>query len=85
MATKYIQATNTGEGFITHIDQETDGLTFAGAPADIWTVTGTTSNINAWSTRVSGISKTKTAAQGLIDASLVGVVDDQGNPVTFTL
>jgi len=86
MATKYIQATNTGQGFITHSDQEVDHLSFAGAPADVWTVTGTTSAINAWSSRVSGTTLTKTAAQTVIDASLVGVTDPiTGNAVTFAL
>ena len=86
MATKYIQAANTGQGFITHADQEVDNLSFAGAPADIWTVTGTTANINAWSSRVSGTTMTKTAAQAAIDASLVGVTDPlTGNAVTFVL
>jgi len=86
MATKYIQATNTGLGFITHEDQEVSNLAFAGAPADIWTVTGTAANITAWSTRVSGTTMTKSAAQASIDASLVGVTDPlTGSAVTFTL
>jgi len=85
MATQYIQAVNTGEGFITHPDSEVDTLVFLGNPADIWTVTGVTATINNWKTRVSGTSMTKAAAQTAIDASLVGVTDINGAAATYTL
>jgi len=87
MAIKYIQAVNTGDGFITHPDQETDVISFAGAPADIWTVTcANTAKITTWTTRVSGTVMTKAAAQAAIDASLVGVTDPITNAqATFVL
>jgi len=86
MATKYVKASNHGQGFITHEDQTTGGLSFAGAPADIWVVTGTTSTIKAWADRVSGTIITKKAAQAAIDASLDGVTDPMTNePASYTL
>jgi len=86
MTTKYVKAVNHGLGFITQEDQTIDGLSFTGAPADVWVVTGTTAAIKTWVNRVSGIITTKKAAQTAIDASLVGVTDPMtGNPVTYTL
>jgi hypothetical protein len=55
----YVQAVNTGDGFITHADQPT--LAFSGQVDNYWLVTGNNieplvneANIAAWATRVGG-------------------------------
>lgn len=64
MAEKYYIATYTGEGFITHTDQETDDLRFcicasSGTNCLVlvdYTDDGTTASV--WNSRVSGTEKT---------------------------
>jgi hypothetical protein len=69
----YYQAENTGEGFITHEDNELSHV--AGYPANIWVTDNT-----AWATRVGAVEKTKEEAQALVDAELVGQVYLSGHP-----
>ena len=52
---KYIKTTNSGKGFITHSDQEQDGLFFECLPGNITKITGSESFILLWKDRVSGI------------------------------
>ena len=69
MAEKYYVATFTGEGFITHVDQETDDLrfqicAFSGSDCLVlvdYTDDGTTAA--GWNSRVSGTEKTYNEAQ----------------------
>jgi hypothetical protein len=79
----YYQAENTGNGFITHYDNELAHV--AGYPANIWV----TENA-LWAVRVGAVEKTKAEAQVLIDTELEGVVypaglPNAGEPVIFIL
>ena len=69
----YYQAENTGEGFITHEDNELSHV--AGYPANIWITDNTT-----WASRVGAVEKTKVEAQALVDAELEGKVYPEGFP-----
>jgi len=69
----YYQATNTGKGFITHIENESAHV--AGYPGDVWVTENT-----AWATRVGAVSKTKVEAQSLVDAAIAGSVYPEGHP-----
>ena len=69
----YYQATNTGKGFITHIENESAHV--AGYPNDVWVTENT-----AWATRVGAVSKTKVEAQSLVDAAIAGSVYPEGHP-----
>lgn len=59
----YYQAENTGKGFITHAENETNFIT--GHPANIWETENT-----AWAERHGLTAITKEQAQALIDESL---------------
>lgn len=72
MALKYYTATNTGEGFITHEDNETNFIT--GHPGNLWTTKNT-----SWATRVGATEVTFEEAQAIISSSLSGTFD-----VTYT-
>jgi len=67
MAKQFIQAVNTGTGFITHEDQEVEGLSFTMVANDLWQVDGSTQSINTWKSRVSGTKLTAAKAKPLID------------------
>jgi hypothetical protein len=69
----YYQATNTGKGFITHLDNELAHV--AGYPGDVWVTENST-----WAARVGAISKTKVEAQALVDAAIAGTVYPEGYP-----
>ena len=69
----YYQVTNTGKGFITHIENESAHV--AGYPGDVWVTENT-----AWATRVGAVSKTKVEAQSLVDAVIEGSVYPEGHP-----
>lgn len=80
---KYYQVENTGEGFITYVDNETAHI--AGFPANIWATENTT-----WADRVGAVEKTKEEAQALIDAEIAGQIypeyhDLAGQQITITL
>lgn len=66
---KYIQATCSGKGFITHDDKEVDGLVFRGFPGDIWVVDGNGTKGNSWKSRNSGVEKTQTEAQSIVNGA----------------
>ena len=65
MSLKYYVATNTGKGFITHADNESNYI--EGHPGNVWTTENTT-----WATRVGAIEKTFSEAQALVSSSLIG-------------
>ena len=69
----YYHAINTGKGFITHEDNELEYI--SGHPGDIWV----TEN-SAWASRVGAVEKTKEEAQALVDASVFGLVYEEGHP-----
>lgn len=58
---RYVKATNTGLGFITHIDNET--MSFSGKANSIWAVSGDDNSIDDWIVRVGGIERTLAEAQ----------------------
>ncbi len=63
MVDRYIKATFTGKGFITHADQETQGLSFSimltlEDNVVYLKVTGEEAKINTWKSRVSGVDST---------------------------
>jgi hypothetical protein len=62
----YFVAENTGEGFITHEDNELSQI--FGYPANIWITENRT-----WAERVGAIEKTKEEAQALVDAEIEGI------------
>jgi hypothetical protein len=74
----YYQAENTGLGFITHEDNETAHV--AGYPGYIWVTDNT-----AWAERVGAVEKTLAEAQALVDAAIVGAVDETGQQIVITL
>ena len=51
---RYVKAVNTGEGFITHDDQEQNGMSFEDFGYDLWKVSGTQTNIDNWIARNNG-------------------------------
>lgn len=70
---KYYIAENTGEGFVTHEDNELGHV--SNYPSNIWV----TEN-EAWAARVGAVEKTKEEAQAILDAELAGQVYPEGNP-----
>lgn len=63
----YFIAENTGEGFITHEDNELAQV--LGFPANVWVTENRT-----WAERVGAVEKTKEEAQALVDAELDGLI-----------
>ena len=68
----YFHKTNTGKGFITHAENESAHI--SGYPGDVWVTENTT-----WATRVTATTKTKVAAQALVDAAIEGSVYEEGH------
>lgn len=64
---QYIQATNTGVGFITHDDR--DAFTIQGFLDDLW-VTDDSDAATAWIARVGGTTMNRDSAQALVDSSI---------------
>ena len=60
---KYYVAENTGKGFITHEENESNYI--QGFPANVYA----TEN-SSWASRVGATEKTKVEAQSLVDASV---------------
>ena len=75
---KYYQAENTGKGFITHGDQELAHI--SGYPGDVWVTENT-----AWAVRVCAVEKTKLEAQTLVNTTISGSVDEEGNQIVINL
>jgi hypothetical protein len=77
---KYIKATSSGKGFITHADRETSGLNFENMPdSSIWKVTGEATFVDAWATRVGGTEITETAAAELNKAASLAGANQEKN------
>ncbi len=64
---KFIIANNYGKGFITHEDQEFDGLKFKGFGSDIIRIEGEENKVTAWMNRVSGSEIEKTEAMIIVE------------------
>ena len=70
MAKLYCTATNTGSGFITHSEQENEApLNAIGYPGNVWCVEDNATG-QAWVSKVSGVSKTKSEAQAIVNTEV---------------
>ena len=70
MAKLYCTATNTGSGFITHGEQENAApLNAIGYPGNVWCVEDNATG-QAWVSKVSGVSKTKSEAQAIVNTEV---------------
>ena len=80
MAIKYYTATNTGKGFITHEDNESNHV--CGWPGEVWVTENTD-----WAFRVGAAEKTKSEAQALVDAAISGstFTNEAGDEVQITM
>ena len=84
MTENYIKANNSGKGFITHNDQEIDGLSFE-CIDDLNKVTGDAEKISAWVERVGGIILTEdeytvqktTAEKTGVENQLISLEDEK--------
>ena len=65
---QYCVAENWGKGFIDHV--ESQRITFAGYPANVWQVPAYNKHANLWIAKVAGVVKTKDEAQALVDAEI---------------
>lgn len=63
---EYYQSTNTGNGFITHDDNERSHI--SEYPGGIFV----TNSNSIWANRVGAVSKTKEEAQAIVDAAILG-------------
>ena len=63
----YSVMTNTGKGFITHVDSR--AFSIQGFPADVWVATDLRES-RKWVARHNGVSKTKDQAQTLVTAAV---------------
>ena len=63
----YSVMTNTGKGFITHVDSR--AFWRAGYPANVWVATDVRESRH-WVARNNGVSKTKDQAQALVTAAV---------------
>ena len=63
----YSVMTNTGKGFITHVDSR--AFSIQGFPANVWVATDIRES-RKWVARHNGISKTKDQAQTLVTAAV---------------
>ena len=64
---KYILTISSGKGFITHEDQEQDGLKFRCLAGDIVKVTGEEDKVLKWVERTEGDEMTKDDASVIVD------------------
>ena len=65
---QYCVAENWGKGFIDHV--ESQRITFAGYPANVWQVPAYNKHANLWIAKVAGVVKTRDEAQALVDAEV---------------
>jgi len=73
MANLYCTTNNTGEGFITHSEQENAApLNAKGYPGNVWVVNDNATG-TAWVTKVHGVSKTKSEAQSLVNTAVASL------------
>tara|TARA_R110002111_G_scaffold170705_1_gene236401 strand:- start:229 stop:513 length:285 start_codon:yes stop_codon:yes gene_type:complete len=67
MAYKYITADNWGKDFFTH--EERTKFYLSGQPGNVWVI-GDNHYGDAWIVKVSGVSKTQSEAQAIVDAEV---------------
>ena len=65
---QYCVAENWGKGFIDHV--ESQRITFASFPGNVWQVPAYNKHGNLWIAKVAGTVKTKTEAQAIVDAEV---------------
>ena len=75
---KYYNAENTGKGFITHEDNELAHI--SGYPGNVWVTENT-----AWAARHSLTQINKVTAQTLVNTSISGSVDENGDQIILNL
>ena len=68
----YSVMTNTGKGFITHVDSR--AFWISGQPANVWIATDIRES-RKWVARNNGVSKTKDQAQTLVTAAVDATQD----------
>ena len=68
----YSVMTNTGKGFITHVDSR--AFWIRGFPANVWVATDVRESRH-WVARNNGVSKTKDQAQTLVTAAVDAAQD----------
>ena len=61
---QYCVAENWGKGFIDHV--ESQRITFAGYPANVWQVPAYNKHANLWIAKVAGTVKTRDEAQAIV-------------------
>ena len=72
----YSVMTNTGKGFITHVDSR--AFWIRGYPANVWVATDVRESRH-WVARHNGVSKTKDQAQTLVTAAVDALQDAWDN------
>ena len=65
---QYCVAENWGKGFIDHV--ESQKITFAGYPGNVWQVPAYNKHGNLWIAKVAGVVKTKDEAQAIVTAEV---------------
>ena len=65
---QYCVAENWGKGFIDHV--ESQRITFAGYPGNVWQVPAYNKHGNLWIAKVAGTVKTKDEAQTIVTAKV---------------
>jgi len=65
---QYCVAENWGKGFIDHV--ESQRITFAGFPGNVWQVPAYNKHGNLWIAKVAGVVKTKDEAQAIVTAEV---------------
>ena len=65
---QYCVAENWGKGFIAHV--ESQRITFASFPGNVWQVPAYNKHGNLWIAKVAGAVKTKDEAQAIVDAEV---------------
>jgi len=65
---QYCVAENWGKGFIDH--DESNRITFAGYPGNVWQIPAYNKHANLWIAKVAGVAKTKDEAQAIVTAEV---------------
>ena len=70
---QYCVAENWGKGFIDHV--ESQRITFASFPGNVWQVPAYNKHANLWIAKVAGTVKTKDEAQTIVTAQVDAAQD----------
>ena len=65
---QYCVAENWGKGFLDHV--ESQRITFASFPGNVWQVPAYNKHGNLWIAKVAGVVKTKDEAQAIVTAQV---------------